>query len=211
MKIYCFTGYRPQKLYGFDWKTKGNQFLLLQLRDLITNIIQSSNDNEIKFICGASLGIDQMTFEVIYKLKNFFPNKKIVLELAIPFKKYESFWINKKDLDRYYLQIEKANIVTYVDEIVDYQFETKNLNDKIIATIKNDKRNQYMVNNSDEVISIFNLDTLYNDEKSGTKNCVKYSILKNKKIINLNPYSFKVSYLKNKVILKEKNIQTSLF
>lgn len=109
----CFTGHRPNKLGGYDWNSYKNIKIMQKLRKEIIKVIEANKGEEILFICGGALGIDQMAFEICYKLKTKYNNIK--LEVAIPFKNQDKNWFSKDDIKRYREQIEKADLVTYVD------------------------------------------------------------------------------------------------
>ena len=215
----CFTGHRPQDLYGFDWKNKKNKELLLIIRDTICNFINSFDRNEeFTFIHGGALGIDQMTFEVLYKLKNtVYKDRKIYLHLAIPFNGYHSKWKNKlpHDYERFLKHLNKADKVIYVDTLEKYTFPTNGLTEYTIAAIKNNQRNSYMLDKSNWLISFFIDEYLYvkdrnNKEiRSGTKNCVKESIKKEIPRISVHPITFK--YNKYEYFDKKLEEQLSLF
>lgn len=194
----CFTGHRPAKLYGYDWKQKGNQKILLTLRDVLVNYIDNSNELDFCFRFGGALGVDQMAFEVVYRLKEtVYKGSKVGLymELCIPFDGYHKPWSSTKDITRFNSQVFKSDKVIYVDKIQDYSFLEGKLLPKVIATIKNDKRNHYMVDNSDVIISIFKQEDIINKINSGTKNCIIYANKLYKKRINIHPIHFNISYL----------------
>lgn len=170
----CFTGHRPNKLEGgYDYYSSPNIALGRQIRKVCIELIEKHNVDT--FICGGALGVDQMAFMVCNKLKEKYPNIKIVL--AMPFEKQSANWINesKKLLEKH---IELADEVVYVDELPKYTI--KNLPIKEYNPAKMQKRNEYMVDNSDFVVAVWNGDT-----SGGTANCVRYAQSKNKEIIQI--------------------------
>lgn len=67
------------------------------------------------------------------------------------------------------------------------------------------KRNVYMVDNSDIVIVVLNNSNNNNNDKSGTSNCYNYARnKKDKDIILIDPVSFNVTIIKK--IKKERDI-----
>jgi len=157
------------------------------MKALKNKIIELINDTDLhesnfKFIVGGALGIDQMAFEICYKLKysiSKFKSCKIELELAMPFKKQASKWFNKEDIDRFYTHQQQADIVTLVDTIEGYEYKGVPVGDYHPAKMQ--IRNKYMVNNSNVVIAV------WNGSKGGTNNCVNYAKEQNKEIVIINP------------------------
>jgi len=180
----CFTGHRPDKLGGYNWRTSKNKRIMEVLRSKIIEVINCTepNINNFKFIFGAALGIDQMAFEICYDLKYStlkFNPCKIELELAIPFEKQPSKWFNKEDIDRFYTHQQQADIITHVDMIEGYEY--KGVSEGEYHPAKMQIRNKFMVNNSDIVIAV------WNGSKGGTANCVNYAKKQDKEIIVINP------------------------
>lgn len=176
----CFTGHRPNKLGGYDWNTEYNQQIIKTLVDTIVNIIKNEpKDESFHFITGGALGVDQMAYCICDMIKTKSKYKKITTEIAVPFKDQSNAWFKQEDKVRYLYQLNKADKVTYVDEIKEYQ-KTKTQIGKYNA-YKLQIRNEYMVDNSDLIIAV------WDGSKSGTGNCVKYAEKLNKKIIIINP------------------------
>lgn len=179
MKTICFTGHRPNKLFGYDWNTEKNQQIMLKISDAIEDILSKCEvGDEIKFIGGGALGVDQMAISIVNTLKNFYP-QWINVEIAVPFKNQACKWFNKTDVDRYISQLEEADIVTYVDKLDSYKI--KGYQEDVYYTAKMQKRNQYMVDSSDIVIAV------WDGTNGGTGNCVNYAKKQGKEIIYINP------------------------
>lgn len=175
MKI-CFTGHRPEKLGGYDWNSDKNISIMLKLHKTIEKQILEHPNEEITFICGGALGIDQMAFHICNILKKKHPNIKI--ELAIPFLRQASKWFRDDDINRYKQHKKDADIITYVDEVEGYTFDRVEVGQYHVAKMQ--IRNRYMVDNSDLVIAV------WDGTKGGTKNCVDYAKKSNKEIIIIN-------------------------
>ena len=182
MKTVCFTGHRPNKLGGYDWDSPKNQQIMNRLRETILEIMNKYPNEDFKFICGGALGVDQMAFEIVSYGIQFSNSRKYILELAIPFENQPIKWFNKTDINRYNGQKEEADIVTYVDKLDNYKI--KGYAEDIYYPAKMQKRNEYMVDNSDIVIAV------WDGTKGGTYNCVQYAKKKNKEIIQINPKEF---------------------
>jgi len=176
MKTICFTGHRPDKLKrGYDLESFSYQKLRGILRnkivEVINDIIDNQNEKDIKFIFGGAIGIDQLAFSICEELKQEakeYDACKIELELAIPFEKQASKWY-ERDGDRYELQKQHADIITFVDTVGEYH------------PAKIQIRNKFMVNNSGIVIAV------WNGSKGGTANAVNYAKKQSKEIIVIDP------------------------
>jgi len=186
MKTICFTGHRPDKLKGgYNWDSLDNQKLRGKLWNLIVDLINTTSkdldEKDFKFIFGGAIGIDQVVFSICEELKQTIVKHGIFtikLELAIPFEKQASKWF-ERDVDRYELQKQHADIVTFVDSIEGYEFKGVPVGEYHPAKMQ--IRNRYMVNNSDIVIAV------WNGSKGGTANCVNYAKKQGKEIIVMNP------------------------
>ena len=98
------------------------------------------------------------------------------VELAIPFEYQYVKW-SKEQQERHFEHISKADIVTYVDTILQYN---KYLPQKTYSPQKLQLRNIYMVDNADVVIAV------WNGTPGGTKNCIDYAQKTGKEIIVVN-------------------------
>jgi len=172
----CFTGHRPEKLGGYDWGTQQNKNLLKSLYNVVRDVIPQRHIDTLYF--GGALGIDQMTFEMVKKYQeNNYYDLQIIL--AIPFKNQPSKWHGHSDVKRYNSQIRLADKIIYVDEIEGYKFDKVAVGE--YHPYKLQLRNQYMVDNSDIVLAI------WNGSSGGTANCIKYAQKMGKKVIIFDP------------------------
>lgn len=116
------------------------------------------------FIFGGALGVDQMAFQVVYKLKKT-KYSNLCLTLAMPFEHQDAKWIKESKL---ILQEQKqiADKVVLVDELEEYN--VKGISNKVYHPLKMQKRNEYMVDNAKYLIAI------WDSSNGGTKNCVDY-------------------------------------
>lgn len=173
-KVACFTGHRPNKLPGgYDYTSEKN---LILANEIENQIIELYNIGVRHFICGGALGVDQIAFNVLTKLRDK-ENFNITIEIAIPFDGFESQWpFESKAL--FYKQLVFADKITAVDTNSHY---------KTTAPVgkyhpeKMEKRNHYMVDHSQYIIAVFD------GSKSGTYNCINYARLKNRTIKIINP------------------------
>lgn len=179
----CFTGHRPNKLGGYDWNTKKNQVIMDKLKGLVSKLILEYDATH--FICGGALGIDQMAFTTCEITKLNYSH--ITTELAIPFLMQDCKWVSSS-IELYNNQKRCADIVTYVDKLEDYKI--KGYQEDIYYPAKMQKRNEYMVNNSDIVVAV------WDGTKGGTANCVGYAKKQGKTIIKLDPNTLKIEIIK---------------
>jgi len=158
MKI-CITGHRPNKLYGYDLSDPKWVALEKQLKQLLIE------NNCTEAISGMALGVDTIFAIAALELKN--EGYNIKLHCAIPCKNHSNQW-NKKDRQLYNYILSKADAVKLVskEEYKPYLMQ---------------KRNEYMVDNSNIVIAV------WDGSKSGTANCIEYAKSKHKEIIYIKP------------------------
>lgn len=159
-KIIAVTGHRPNKLnneYNMDGPCS------LYIKNSISQIIKE--EKPTKLISGMALGVD-MIFAMI-AIENNLP-----LIAAVPFVGQEKIWPQKS-------QKIYNDILSYAKT------------EKIIvceggySAYKMQKRNEYMVNNCDKIIAVFD------GSDGGTGNCVKYAKTINKEIIIVDPNGYK--------------------
>lgn len=162
-KTCCFTGHRPLKLpFGSDETdercVKLKNTLYAKARELI------ENEGVTKFISGLALGVDTFAAEAVLLLKEEFP--EIILEAAIPCEDQPAFW-KTSDRTRYYKIAERCDISTVLQK--------KYTNGCM------QKRNRYMVDNSDIVIAV------WDGSSGGTELTVRYAEKTGKKILPILP------------------------
>ena len=171
----AFTGHRPNKLRGgYDWMHPENLKLGRVLRGILIELIEQRSVDT--FITGGALGIDQMSFMIVNKLKQRYPYLRNIL--AVPFENQAGNWISSS-VQTYENIKMLADEVVYVDELAEYQLKDEPT--KIYLPPKMQKRNEYMVDNADIVIAV------WDGTGGGTKNCVDYARKKNKELIQINP------------------------
>ena len=162
-KTCCFTGHRPRKLpFGSDETdercVKLKNTLYAKARELI------ENEGVTKFISGLALGVDTFAAEAVLLLKEEFP--EIILEAAIPCEDQPAFW-KTSDRTRYYKIAERCDISTVLQ--------------KRYTNGCMQKRNRYMVDNSDIVIAV------WDGSSGGTELTVRYAEKTGKKILPILP------------------------
>lgn len=166
MKTCCFTGHRPQKL-GYGENSIQCDELKNRLEELIIELIEK--EGVTHFISGVALGVDTYAANIVLKLKSNYP--MITLECAIPCETQAVKW-NERDRDIYYDLISKSDKETLLQQ--------KYTSDCM------QKRNEYMVDNSDYVIAV------WNGKPSGTGNTVKYARKNNKMVLLVDPQTLEI-------------------
>ena len=166
MKTCCFTGHRPQKL-GYGENSIQCDELKGRLEELIKNLIEK--ESVTHFISGVALGVDTYAANIVLNLKAQYPG--ITLECAIPCETQAVKW-NERDRDIYYDLLAKCDKETLLQQ--NYTSDCMQ------------KRNEYMVDNSDYVIAV------WNGKPSGTGNTVKYAKKKNKVVLLVDPQILKI-------------------
>lgn len=163
MKI-CVTGHRPDKLYGYNLNDPRYKKLFKRFKELLIE------NNCTEAITGMALGADMLFALAVIKLKR--EGYNIKLHCAIPCRNHNENW-NQDSKILYNHILKNADIVKLVSD-EDYK------------PYLMQKRNEYMVDNADKVIAV------WDGSKSGTYNCVKYAEKQNKEIIVINPNDIEV-------------------
>lgn len=149
--IICGTGHRPDKLGGYT-STVAHECMLLALNWLI------EHPEVKKVISGGALGWDQALAKAARA-------HGVPYVMALPFPGFEDRW-----------PVESKNVLYgLMHDAVEVVFVC----DAGYAGWKMQKRNEWMVDNSDLVLA------LWNGTTGGTSNCVKYAEKKQKPIVNL--------------------------
>ena len=164
----CFTGHRPHSLpCGYNEEHPACIKIKTQLRRMIVGLIEKKNVTH--FIAGAALGVDMWAMEIVLELKEKYPG--IALEAAVPCRSQAAKW-NAKSKERYEHLLSLCDKVTIVQE---------NYTPDCMM-----KRNEYMVNNSDYVVAV------WNGKPSGTGNTIKYAVHQSKPVYCISSVDFKM-------------------
>ncbi len=170
----CFTGLRPQKLI-FKENSEEYNIIMSKCEKYIIQLIKLYNVTN--FISSMALGWDILCAEKVLKLKHTYPN--ILLECAIPCLNQDKYW-GELDKHRY------AEILSKADNI--FQLQEKYTPDCML------KRNMYMV---DKCLYVF---ALWDRQRGGTANTIKYALEKERRIILINPVTMAVSTNKKGIL-----------
>ena len=157
-----FTGHRPNKLGGYDESVEK----IVDIKNaLLYKIIIAYEKGYTNFISGMAIGVDTWGAEAVIKLKNELPN--ITLTSAIPFDGQADRWPVQTS-KRYYNILDNADTIHYVC-------------DAGYATWKMQRRNEWMVDNSNLVIAV------WDGTSGGTGHCVEYAKSKECEIWRIEP------------------------
>lgn len=153
--IISFTGHRPEKIGGYKLPNPTYISICQKIEAALKEIKPK------KAISGMALGIDQWAASICVKLG-------IPFIAAIPFIGQEGVWpAESKKI--YKILLAKAESQHVVSE-------------GGYSAHKLQIRNEWMVNNSDMLVALYN-----GDETGGTANCVKFAESVNKKIYRIDP------------------------
>ena len=157
----CFTGYRPSK-FPFGLNKYDKDYINFE-NNLYREIFSSYSCGVRTFISGMAMGFDIIAAETVLSLKK--AKKNVRLVCAIPFrnqaKDFPSDW-----------QQRYTDILNVADEVI-YICEEYNRGCYF-------KRNKYMVDNSDVVI------TWFDGRTGGTANTIEYALRLGRRVININ-------------------------
>ncbi len=156
--ILCGTGHRPNKLpdkiTGYNYNNPVYKYIRKELVDILEKLKPE------KVISGMALGFDTLLVQICIDLQ-------IPFVAAVPFIGQEKIWPQtSKDIYQKLLQQAAERVVVC---------------DGGYSPWKMQKRNEWMVDNSDTVIACFD------GTDGGTANCVRYAKEKNKELIIINP------------------------
>lgn len=146
------SGHRPNKLGGFAAK-ENHRMIRRHMRDLL-----QKHDNPT-LISGGALGIDQMWMQV-----GLYLGLEVIA--VIPFKGFEERWpsSSRQEFENLLAQCKEVRYIDNKFSMAAYQ-----------------KRNEWMVDNSDLLIAY------WNGSNGGTANCVQYARKQNRNILIFNP------------------------
>lgn len=164
IKSVSFTGHRPERLAGYDKTVGVNVDVCVFLREIIKYL---KSKGYTRFITGGALGVDQWACDIVLE------DPTIESLIAIPFSGYGENWPPPAQAVFHKLkQRSKVHICCPGG-----YFE----NGKA-QTYKNHVRNQWMIDNSDAVVAIWD-----GGKEGGTASAVRASKKAGKSIVHWNP------------------------
>lgn len=156
--VISVTGHRPSKMptpYGYDITNES----WTELKEKFKKLLIEKQCTEA--ITGMALGVDTVFALAVIELKDAGYNIK--LHSAIPCRNQEKTW-----------KIEDQLLYGY---ILSRAETIKLVSDREYKAYLMQIRNEYMVDNSDELIAVWN-----GEKKGGTYNCIAYAEMQGKKI-----------------------------
>lgn len=170
-KSCCFTGYRPSKFpFLLDGKNRDYNDFENKLTETVFNLAENGC---LTFYSGMAMGFDLIAAETVLFVKRAYKKASIELVCAIPFIEQTSTY-TPDWLKRYNAVLKKAdNVILISDNYFKGCYR---------------KRNEFMVNNSDTVV------TWFDGKSGGTKNTLAYAQKNGREIINLNEEEKEVRY-----------------
>ncbi len=180
-KACSFTGYRPDK-FSFNFSPETKEYREFENK-LINAVFSVSDEGYTDFYCGMALGFDIVAGEIVTLLKE--ARKNIRLISVVPFETQEKAW-NPEWQSRYHALLKKADRIVYISKnYYKYCYH---------------KRNRYMVDNSDTVI------TFFDGKSGGTAATLRYAKTKDKRIINIADIEDEQIYLSPYIICDDEDI-----
>ena len=203
MTTLAYTGHRPNKLWGYDYKHPNYIKVKEMVKADAITALNNDPEKKITMVTGMALGFDTIVALAAIDLKQ--EGYDVRLVAAIPCAGQEKQWPEPS-------RVMYRNILTWCDEIIgmtetcyvelgiDYEidFFTNTVTSYLLYK-KNvqpneshiyeqsyrpwlmQKRNEYMVDRCDK------LTALWDGSSGGTGNCVKYAIKQNKNILTIVP------------------------
>ena len=147
MDTLCVTGHRPNKLFGYNLSHPK----WVKLKEIFKELLIQHECKEA--ISGMALGVDTIFALAVLELKE--SGNDIKLHVVIPCLNQSCKW-RENDQKLHQSIVDKADKVTYVSS-QPYSRECMQ------------KRNEFMVDNSDGVIAV------WDGSPGGTANCVLYA------------------------------------
>ena len=158
--VISVTGHRPNRLFGYDWKNKGNIALSNRIEAVLKETLAEAvkqGYKKFRVVTGMALGADQMfTANALRIASTPVYRDKLRVEAAVPCKDQEKQWPEASQ-KIYNVLLKQCNDVTMVSNKA---YTPKAMQD----------RNEYMVNKANIVLSVYD-----GYSKGGTGNCIEYA------------------------------------
>lgn len=182
IKACSFTGYRPDK-FDFVFSENSTEYRDFENK-LVEAVFTANGDGYTDFYCGMAHGFDIVAGEAVELLKKARPNKARLIAV-VPFEKQANAWTDEWK-KRYSKLLSSADRIVYISR--DYSKECYH------------KRNRYMVDNSDTVI------TYFDGKSGGTAATLRYAKTQQKRIINIAEIEDEQIYFSPYIICDDEDI-----
>lgn len=153
----CFTGPRPDLIYGYDVHTNLYRLLLAKTMELIKFLVEERGITT--FLSGGALGGDTIFFVAVDRLKEQGYDIKNIL--CIPYEEQASRW-SRQDIAFY------EEMKCYADELIFVNEEGGYESENIYEALQN--RNNFMIDYSSYVVTMWTF-----IKKRGTYKCLQYA------------------------------------
>ena len=180
-KACSFTGYRPDK-FSFEFNPETLEYRDFETK-LIDAIFSAADEGYTDFYCGMALGFDIVAGEIVSLIKKARENIRLIA--VVPFEKQERAWSSEWQ-SRYHALLSNADRIVYISR--NYYKDCYH------------KRNRYMVDNSDTVI------TFFDGKSGGTAATLRYAKGKDKRIINIAEIEDEQIYFSPYIICDDEDI-----
>ncbi|MBR2742694.1 MAG: DUF1273 family protein [Clostridia bacterium] len=155
-KTCCFSGHRP-KAFPWRYNEKDPQCVWLKGR-IAKEIERAVCDGFTRFIVGGAMGVDMWSAEAVIEYKKKHKRDDIELVLAIPFLDYAV----------HFTEDDKNRLMKIIDASSE-RVLTSPEDDTSRVTLKYYKRNEYMVDNSQRLIAVY-------EPRAGMRGGTKYTV-----------------------------------
>ena len=182
IKACSFTGYRPDK-FDFRFCEASPEYRDFENK-LVEAVFEVSDEGYTDFFCGMAHGFDIVAGEAVELLKKARPGKARLIAV-IPFEKQANAWTEEWK-KRYSDLLSLADRVVYISR--EYSKDCYH------------RRNRYMVDNSDTVI------TFFDGKSGGTAATLRYAKTKQKRIINIAEIEDEQIYFSPYIICDDEDI-----
>lgn len=167
-KTCCFSGYRPQKLPYLDApKSTAYTNLLHALRKAVRAAVADGYDT---FLSGFAEGVDLLAASVVLS-EGAANGQPLHLVAAIPYPGQSDRW-------RPAIRQQYATLLHACKEVI---YICREYHAGCFQ-----ERNEYMVNRSQRLIAV------YDGQKGGTANTVRYALKNDREVILINPRTFAI-------------------
>ncbi len=158
----CFTGYRPEK-FPFPLVRGNKQYDDFENK-LFQRVLRLAKEGCRTFYCGMAMGFDLIAAETVLLVRNAY-SEPLKVVCVLPFKN-QNYNFSPQWKERF------QRVLMSADEQIC-------LSDKYFGGCYQ-KRNIYMVDNSDYVI------TWFDGQRGGTENTIRYALKKGRQVFNIN-------------------------
>ena len=180
MQLYkvAFTGHRPPKIGGYNKDNPLRIAVRQAIKDTLQRIIDTHKDCEVVVISGGALGVDTDAASVADELSLRFI-------VAAPCKNQDSKWPAESQ-QAYQAMCSAADTELAQELSANYEGTSGKdgvlyIHDGSYTSFCMQKRNEWMVNNCDELVAI------WDSTPGGTANCVNFAKLIGCKITRIHP------------------------